>query len=124
MRNGLFAFLAICAVFLGSFIKETYLSIAIEEITQRAADDLGIPRASMIAAATPYVLSIAIITAASFAAFKLGEHKRESLQPTPDIDPRLAFERILNNSRWLKKNTENDPETKKTLVQNYLVDRT
>jgi hypothetical protein len=105
---------------LWALVKDTYLSIALEEITQRAADYLKIPRADMIAAAAPYVLSIGVIAATAIATFRLGKYDRKSFQPAPDIDPRLAFQRILEHKSWLKKNTENDPEKRKRLVSDYL----
>ena len=115
---------AVLVVFFGTIlwalVKDTYLSIALEEVTQRAADYLRIPKADMIASATPYVLSIGVVTVAAIAAFKLGERERKSFQAAPNIDPRLAFQRILQHRSWLKRNAENDPEKRKRLTTDYL----
>lgn len=119
--NSIVALFAVSfATILWMLVKDTYLSVALEEVTQRVADYFNIPRADMIAAPTPYVVSIGVIAVAMYAAFKLGERERKSFQAVPDIDPRLAFQRILEHRSWLKRNTENDPEKRKRLTADYL----
>jgi hypothetical protein len=69
------------------FLKETYLAVAVEAATERAAEFLGMSRPGMISAATPYVLSIGAASAVAWAAYSLGSRDRSR---TPDFD--IEFE--------------------------------
>src|SRR5262249_24890958 len=77
------------ATFLWALLRDTYISIAIEEATEKAATWLGIPRADMIAAATPYVLAMGVISATAVTAYHLAIRER-TLKP--------AFEFLYDES--------------------------
>jgi hypothetical protein len=89
---------ALFGVVAWSLLKETYIAIAIEEATQRAAEWLGIPRADMIAAATPLILTFGAGAIVAVTSYRLGARDR-SLRP--------AFEFLYaENSALFVRNVE------------------
>jgi hypothetical protein len=79
---------------LAALLKDTVLAIAIEEATSRVADWLGVPRAQMIAAVTPYVLAFGVASAVAVASYHLGMRDRAQ---------KPAFEFIFDHSQqWVQ----------------------
>lgn len=93
---------------------------ALNSMVESGLGLFGLERSRVSALIVPFVIPGIIAGACLVAAFKLGEYERKSFEPIPDADPRLMYERILQDPKWVEKNKERDPERLKRLVANYL----
>jgi hypothetical protein len=83
------------AALLWALVKDTYVAVAIEEATGQVAEYLRIPRAAMIAAATPYILALGVISATAVTAYQLGTRDRQ-------LKPAFEFVYDENNPHWVQ----------------------
>jgi len=115
--------LAILAALLGtalwSLLKETYLAVAAEAAIEQFAHAIGVERGTVIAATVPYIAALAITYVLATVAFNIGVRDRTK-RPVAMVDARKAFYAVLEDKKWLKKNTETDPEKRQHLRFDYL----
>jgi hypothetical protein len=80
-RNSLLLLLwsiVVAALFI--LVRETYLSVVVDEIITHLANRVGVERPRMMAAIAPFVIYGSVAAAAIYGAFRLGVHER-SLKP-------------------------------------------
>ncbi len=117
---GLLVLVPILVWAINVIVTEAVGMAAMESLVNGTLGLFGLEKSRMSAAIAPFVAPSIIAVLCLFAAFKLGEYERTSFEPMPDIDPRLAFQRVVRNRKWLKKNTESDAERRKHLRPDYL----
>jgi hypothetical protein len=82
------------AALLGTILKEMYWALAFETLVERAAHALNMPRADLIAAASPYVLACAVVAVVFMVAYRVGVRDRKAKSPLSILyderDPRHA----------------------------------
>jgi hypothetical protein len=83
------------------------------------ANYLGVEKAQMIAASTPYLIPTLLAGLGVYVAYA-ADVKERLTKPTPDIDARKAFYTALKDKRWLRHNLEIDPKRLKQLRADYV----
>ena len=117
---GVFVLLPVLVAALHFIVVEAVGTTALDSLVEHGLGWIGIEKSRMSAVIAPYVIPVIIAALCLSGAFKLGEYERTSYEPKADIDPRLAFENILENKKWLRKYTELDAEKRSHLIDNYL----
>ena len=84
-RKSIFAIVGlVLGTVLLQLLKETYLAVAVEAATERAAQSLHIPKPEMMAGAAPYTAALLVIAVAFSIAYRIGERDRKS-RPSLEI---------------------------------------
>jgi hypothetical protein len=88
-------------------------------VIEHLAAALGIEKARMVAAVTPYLFPGAIAALGLYAAYSIGVKERLR-EPVIDIDCRKTFQKVIQDKKWIRANTETDPEKLTHLRSDYL----
>lgn len=117
---GMLILLAILATALHTILAEAYWAAVLDPLYGGILEFFDIPRTPVSATVVAYILPVSAAAFSLWAAYRFGEMDRISFEPTPDIDPRKAFAKIIEDKSWLKNHTETDPARVRRLVSNYL----